>query len=57
MTYFEGENIENLYSVIGCRIDLYFHDYKLLTEIDGNDIDDRSTDYHEKRKAIELVLS
>ena len=57
MTYFEGENIENLYSVIGCRIDLYFHDYKLLKEIDGNDIDDRSTDYQEKRKAIELVLS
>ena len=57
MTYFEGENIENLYSVIGCRIDLYFHGYKLLTEIDGNDIDDRSTDYQEKRKAIELVLS
>ena len=26
---FEGENTQTQYSVIGYRIDLYYHDYKL----------------------------
>ena len=31
---FEGENIQTQYSVLGYRIDLYFHEYKLATEVD-----------------------
>ena len=31
---FEGENIQTQYSVLGCRIDLYFHKYKLAIEDD-----------------------
>ena len=34
---FEGENIQNIqtqYSVLGYRIDLYFHEYKLAIEVD-----------------------
>ena len=31
---FEGENIQSQYSVLGCRIDLYFHKYQLAIEVD-----------------------
>ena len=31
---FEGENIQTQDSVLGCRIDLYFHKYKLAVEFD-----------------------
>ena len=31
---FEGENIQTQYSVLGYRIDLYFHKYKLAIEVD-----------------------
>ena len=31
---FEGENIQTQYSVLGDRIDLYFHEYKLAIEVD-----------------------
>ena len=31
---FEGENIQTQYSVLGYRIDLYFHEYKLAIEAD-----------------------
>ena len=30
---FEGENIQTQYSVLGCRIDVYFHEYKLVIEV------------------------
>ena len=30
---FEGENMQTRYSVLGYRIDLYFHDYKLAIEV------------------------
>ena len=33
------------YGVLGYRIDLYFHDYKLAIEIDDNAHSDRNTDY------------
>ena len=36
MTLFEGENMQTQYNVLGYRIDLYFHDYKLAIEIDEN---------------------
>ena len=31
---FEGENIQTQYSVLGYRINLYFHEYKLAIELD-----------------------
>ena len=31
---FEGENIQTQYSVLGYRIDLYFHEYKFVIEVD-----------------------
>ena len=31
---FEGENMQTQYSVLGYRIDLYFHEYKLVIEVD-----------------------
>ena len=31
---FEGENMQTQYSVLGYRIDLYFHEYKLAIEVD-----------------------
>ena len=33
-TTFEGENIQTQNSVLGYRIDLYFHKYKLAIEVD-----------------------
>ena len=40
---FEGEKMQGQYSVLGYRIDLYFHDYKLATKHDEND--DRSINF------------
>ena len=34
---FEGKNMQSEYSVLGYLIDLYFHDYKLATEVDEKD--------------------
>ena len=34
MDAFEGENMQTQYSVLGYKIDLYFHDYKLAIEVD-----------------------
>ena len=31
---FEGENIQTQYSILGYRIDLYFHEYKLAIKVD-----------------------
>ena len=36
------------YNVLNYKIDLYFHDYKLVTEIDKNAQSDRNTDYEVK---------
>ena len=55
---FEGENMQTKYSVLGYRIDLYFHDYKLAIEIDENGHSNRNIDYEIKRqKAWLQVLS
>ena len=50
MDAFEGENVQTQYSVLGYRIDLYFHDYKLAEEVDekGHEI---------RQKALEKELS
>ena len=49
MRSFEGESIQTQYNVLGYRIELYFHDYKLAIEIDENGQSDRSIDCEIKR--------
>ena len=46
----EGKNIETHYSVLGYRIDLYFHESKLTIEINKNS-------EVKKQKAIEEELN
>ena len=50
---FEGENMQTQYSVLGCKIDLYFHDYKLEVEIDEIDDSDRSNNNKTKEEVEE----
>ena len=37
----DGENMQTPYSVLGYRIDLYFHYYKLVIEVDEKGHEDR----------------
>ena len=41
MDAFEGENMQTQYSILGYRIDLYFHDYKLAIEVEETGHKDR----------------
>ena len=51
---FEGEDMQRQYSVLGYRIDLYFHKYKLAIEVDELGHDDRNLRNEVKRqKALE----
>ena len=51
---FEGENMQTQYTVIGYRIDLYFHEYKLAIEIDELGHNDRNIDYEiQRQQALE----
>ena len=43
----EEENVQTRY-VLGYRIDIYFHDYKLAIETDENEHSDRNIDYEIK---------
>ena len=45
MSSFEGENMQTQYNVLGYKIDLCFHDYKLAIEIDENGHSERNIDY------------
>ena len=47
---FEGENMQTQYSVLGYRIDLYFHDYRLAIEIDEKGHKDRIIDHEIQRQ-------
>ena len=54
---FEGENIQAQYSVLGYRIDLYFHKYKLAIEVDELGHNDRNIDYEiQRQQALEREL-
>ena len=54
---FKGEDTQTQYTVIGYRIDIYFHEYKLAIEVDGLGHNDRNIDYEIKRhRAIEKEL-
>ena len=49
--------MQTQHSVLGYRIDLYFHDYRLAIEVDGYEHSDRNTNYEIKRqKAIRKGL-
>ena len=51
---FEGENIQNQYSVSGYRIDLYFHKYKLAIKVNELGHNDRNIDYEiQRQQALE----
>ena len=46
-----------LYTVLGYRIDFYFHDYKLPVEVDENGQKDKNIDHEiQRQKAIEKEL-
>ena len=47
---FKGENMQTQYTVLGYRIDLYFHKYKLAIEIDELGHNDRSADHETQGK-------
>ena len=58
MDAFEGESMQTQCSVIGYRINLYFHDYKLAIEVDEKGHKHRNIDHERKiQKAIEKELS
>ena len=46
---FEGENIQNQYSVLNYNIGLYFHDYKLAIEVEEVGQFDRNIGYEKQR--------
>ena len=54
---FKGENMQTRYSVLGYKIDLYFHEYKLAIEVDELGHNDINVDYEIRRqRAIENEL-
>ena len=58
MDAFEGENVQTQYSVLGYRIDLYFHDYKFSIGVDEKTQKDRNIDHEiNRQKTIEKELS
>ena len=55
---FEGENMQTQYTVLGYRIDLYFHKYKLAIEVDELGHNDRSADHEiQRQRALERELN
>ena len=55
---FEGGNIQTQYSVLGYRIDLYFHEYKLAIEVAELGHADRNINNEiERQKALEKELN
>ena len=47
---FEGKNMQTQYSVLGYRINLYFHEYKLVIEVDELGHNDRNIDLEIQRE-------
>ena len=55
---FEGENMQTQYSVLGYRIDLYFHKYKPAIEVDEFGHTNRNINIEiERQKALEKKLN
>ena len=58
MDTFEGENMETQKSVLKCKIDLYFHEYKLAVEVGEKGHKDINSEHETKRqKEIENKLN
>ena len=50
--------METQYTVLGCRIDLHFHKYKLAIEVDELGHNDRNIDYEiQRQRALERELN
>ena len=50
--------MQTQYTVLGYKIDLYFHEYKLAIEVDELGHNDRSADYGiERQRALERELN
>ena len=55
---FEGEDTQTQYTVIGYRIDLYFHKHKLAIEVDELGHAERNLNNEtERQKALERQLN
>ena len=55
---FKGEDMQTQYTVIGYRIDIYFHEYNLAIEVDELGHNDRNIDYEiQRQKALERELN
>ena len=55
---FEGEDMQTQYTVMGYKIDLYFHEYKLAIEVDELGHNDRNIDYEiQRQQALERELN
>ena len=55
---FEGEDMQTQYTVVGYRIDLYFHAHKLAIEVDELGHIDRNLNGEiERQKALEKELN
>ena len=55
---FEGGNMQTQYSVLGYRIDLYFHEYKLAIEVDELGHADRNVNNEiERQRVLERELN
>ena len=52
---FERENMQTQYSVLGYRVDLYFHDYKYAIVVDELGHNDESIDYERKELSCEFI--
>ena len=58
MHLIEGEDMQAQYTVIGYRIDLYFHKYNLAIEVDELGHNDRNITYEiQRRQALERELN
>ena len=54
---FAGENMQTQYNVLGYKIDIYFHEYKLAIEVDELGHNGKNIGYQiQRQKAIEKEL-
>ena len=49
---FEGENVQSEYYILCYRVDLYFHDYKLVIDVDEFDRNVRDINYETRRQKV-----
>ena len=55
---FKGENMQTQYTILGYRIDFYFHKYKLAIEVDELGHNDRNIDHEiQRQQALERELN